>query len=288
MALEDAIEKAVDAAEADQASESGQVADDTGSDRSQASKDDKTTPDATPDNWLSYLEEKGVEGTRLEQSKRYYAKAREAEQELETLRSEVESLKGKDALEDYIREEYSSTYANLDDLLEEKSAREVLKMIQADLKEQAGGVSDTSPPPADKKYAELEKKFEKLQDEIFEQKMEKEVFDALDELGVEGEDRDLMREYVDERWYLAPPKMEMKAFVKKCHEKFKAIRGTAKQEEGLEAEPEKAKAPKKAVTPKPKSAPRREPKFGSVDELFEGKGNALDKALDKVYGSGAS
>jgi hypothetical protein len=288
MGLEEAIDAAVDKAEADEASGTEQDKSETGPARSKPSKEDKATPGPTPDNWLSHLEEKGVEGDKLEQSKRYYEKAQAADAELAELRSQVEALEGKDALEDYIREEYGATYTNLDELFAEKTAKQVLKMIQADIKAQAGDEPDTAPPLADRKYAELEKKFEKLQDEIFEQKMEREVFDALDELGVTGKDRDLLREYVDERWYLAPPKMQMKAFVKKCHEKFQAIRGTDNQEEGQEAEPEKAKGPKKPVSKKPKTEKEREPRVKKIADLFDGKDNAVDRALDKVLGSGAS
>ena len=295
MGLEEAIDAAADKVEAEEISdETEQVASDEGSTRKQSSNDSQAATDGTPDNFISYLQEKGVEGNKLEQAQRYYSQAQEAKAakvELAELREEVDSLKGRDALEDFLREEYSATYSDLDEMLETKSPREVYKMIVADLKAQANG--DAPEPKAEKpdaKVSELEKKIEKLQDEIFEQKMDKEISSALDDLGVEGRDRQLLREYVDERWYLAPPKMEMKDFVKKCHKKFNDIRGTQKKEEGPEAEqePEKASEPKKPVAKKPKSKAYREPRYKGVGDLFEGKGNALDKALDKVLGSGAS
>lgn len=292
MSLKDAIDKAADRAEAPETDAPGQVSDGDGSAPPKSSNAEKTSPEPTPDNFLSYLREKGVEGNKLEQAQRYYEEAQAAKAskaELAKLKGEVEALKGKDALEDYIREEYGETYTDLDELLAVKPAKEVLKMIQADIKKSAAPSAGKSDEKDDSRVSQMEKTIEKLQDEIFEQKMTAEVNGALDDLKVTGNDRVLLKEYVDERWYLAPPKMQMAEFVKKCYEKFSKIRGEQKTEKPTEeAEPEpEAKAPKKPVPPKPSGAPR-EPKHTSVRELFDGRGNSLDKALDKVLGTGAS
>ena len=288
--LEAAVDSAVDAVDPEE--DTSEVNTETETAESQESENDEQaeSTEDTPD-FVSYAKKSGFEGSRLQQAQRLVDEAKsgkEAARRLKELEAELEGSKG-DKLADYIKSKYGDQYGNLDDLLAQKSAADVLDMIQED----QGGEAPTEEAKESKRVAKLEAELAQVQEQMWEKDYQSTLKDVCSSAKLNKAESSAFTDYAEKIFYTFPQNMGIDKALTKALEQFNDmlnIRG-AKDDDTTEQQEKPKKASKGKVKPnKPvakKSEPHNPPKVenrtvrGILDEGF-------DKMLDRMEGEGAA